>query len=196
MNEQACSTFFPSGHIKTPLWGFTSSGSGEVWIELGRAGGECVQREIIIPRPLWCETWWLYLCVMPVPVYVLSFSRGAGTGGCLWNKPLQPAQSRRGRAAGAAACPACPSCADRERWTGAAGEFQICCSAAALPCLDPRLCHFSAVPLQLGLEWLPVSRSFWNISLYRCAVKGKARCTGLSLQRPSTATHSLPWVRD
>lgn len=30
LNEQPCSTFFASRHIKTPLWGCTSSGSGEV----------------------------------------------------------------------------------------------------------------------------------------------------------------------
>lgn len=141
-----------------------------------------------------------HLCVMPVTVHVLSFSRGAWH----WGLPLEQIR---------AACPEqeegqgswsssssrvllCPSCADRERRTGAAGEFWNCFSAVALPCLDPMLCHFSAVPLQLGLEWLPVSRSFWNIGLYRFTVKGKASSTGLRLRRPSTTTESLPWLRD
>lgn len=169
LNEQACSTFFPSRHIKTPLWGFTSSGSGEVWIEAGRASQECVQRAIIIPCAFWSETWCSHLCVMPVTLYILSFSREPGTGAAMGTNPAW--SSRRGRAAEAVlSVPAV--------LTGRGGPGF---SAAALPRLDPRLCHCSAAPLQLGLEWLPVSRSFWNISLYQCAVKGKGSCTGLRL---------------
>lgn len=102
---------------------------------------------------------------MPVTVCALSCSRG------VWNWGLSLRQIR-------AACPEqekllCPT-------IGAAGEFHNCFSAAALPCLDPRLCHFSAVPLQLGLEWLP-GRIQELLEYQLGAVKGKATCTGLRL---------------